>query len=61
MKLAENVKIYVDENGQIIFEDKEEKLLLSQVFDASQIYWGDHGGYFVNPNDDYIPLDRFVI
>ncbi len=62
MKLAENVKIYVDaENGQIIFEDEEEKLLLSQVFDESQIFWGEHGGYFVHTNDDYIPLDRFVI
>jgi hypothetical protein len=62
MRLAVNISIEVDkETGQIIFQDEQEKLLLSQLFDESQIFWGEHGGYFVHTNDDYIPLDRFVL
>lgn len=62
MKIAENIRIYSeDATGQIIFEDEQEKLLLSQFFDISQIYWGEHGGYFVHVKEDFIPLDRFVL
>ncbi|SHE69974.1 hypothetical protein [Alkalibacter saccharofermentans] len=62
MKKAEDIKIYYeDETGTIILENEIDKYNLSQMFEESQIFWGEHGGYFVHIEDQYLPLEDFVL
>jgi hypothetical protein len=31
------------------------------MFEESQIFWGEHGGYFVHIEDQYMPLEDYVL